>query len=148
MINIRVSYRKNPGKEATGGTYRGQTVSHGAADLDILAKRISASCTVTASDCYAVLTALQEQMINSLHAGERVKLGSIGTFRLSCNSAPAEKPEDFSCSDITRLRVIFCPGKHLREAVKLTNPAIKFNNLYKKANSYGLQPDEEEKGAE
>lgn len=144
MIDIRVSYRKNPGKNATGGTYRGQTVSHGAADLDILAKRISASCTVTASDCYAVLTALQEQMINSLQAGERIKLGTIGFFRLSCSSAPAEKPEDFSCSDITRLRVIFSPGKHLREAVKLSNPAIHFNNLYKSANGYVPQPDESE----
>lgn len=148
MIDIRVSYRKNPGKESTGGTYRGQAVSHGSADLDTLAKRISASCTVTASDCYAVLTALQEQMISSLQAGERIGLGTIGFFRLSCSSAPAATPEKFSCSDITKLRVIFTPGKQLREAVKLTNSAIKFNNLFKAANSYLSQPEEEEEGQE
>lgn len=144
MIDIRVSYRRNPGKENTGGTYRGQVVAHGITDLDLLAKRISAQCTVTPSDCYAVLTALQEQVINALHAGECVHLGTLGNFRLSCSSAPALSPEEFSCKDITKLRVIFFPGRQLREAIKLTHPDVKFNNLYKAATNLINVADGEE----
>ena len=50
MLHYRVVEKKRPGDEFTEGKYYGCLVNPGKIDLNGLAKRISAACTVTRAD--------------------------------------------------------------------------------------------------
>ena len=121
MLHYRVVEKKRPGDEFTEGKYYGCLVNPGKIDLNGLAKRISATCTVTRADTLAVLSALQEQIIYALQEGKRVHLGDIGSFRIVANGTGSETPEGYDTSFLTRLRVCFTPNKKLKEAVALDN---------------------------
>jgi hypothetical protein len=51
-------------------------IADGDVDLDRLAELIPYQCTVTETDCYAVLLALEHNIIGELGQGRIVKLGS------------------------------------------------------------------------
>lgn len=131
MINIKVVRRNDARDKTLPGLYYGCVKSFSKVDVEQLAERITANCTVTRSDCLAVLAALQEQTTYALQQGSRVGLGDLGNLRLTCQSSGSATPEAFDCNDVKKLRIIFTPSKALREAVKLTNANIRLNNLFK-----------------
>ncbi len=139
MINIKVVKRINARDKSAPALYYGCVKAFGRVSVDQMAKRIAANCTVTRSDCLAVLSALQEQSIQALLSGATVSLGDLGSLRLTCRSGAVEAPEHFECTDIKSLRVVFTPGTTLREAFKLTNKEVQLNNLYKE----GLRTNDE-----
>lgn len=131
MINIKVVKRSDARDKTLPGLYYGCVKSFDKVTIEQLAERIAANCTVTRTDCLAVLAALQEQAVFSLQQGARVSLGDLGSLRLTCQSSGAAKPEEFDCNDVKKLRIIFTPSPTLRRAVQLNNPNILLNNLFK-----------------
>ena len=129
MLHYRVVERKNPAKKEEPGLYYGCLVNPGIIDIEGLAKRISATCTVTRADTLAVLTALQEQVIYALQSGMRVHFGDIGSFRLTCQGEGVDAKENFKVSQITSLKVVFTPNKALKEAIAVNNKDISFYNI-------------------
>lgn len=147
MINIKVVRKIDARDKTAPALYYGCVKTFDRLSIDQLAKRISSSCTATRSDCLAVLSALQEQVIYALQQGARVSLGDLGFLRVSCKSGGVATPEEFECSDIKKLRIVFTPSQVLRNAFKLTNPDIELNNLYKETRTTSNNEKQEEEEA-
>lgn len=63
-----------------------------------LAKRISATCTVTYHDCVAVLSALREQIIYAPLDGKSVSLDKLGTLSVSLKGEGSQTEKDYKIS--------------------------------------------------
>jgi len=113
-IKYKVLPRKNPQDTTAPEKFYAAAIADGNVDLDRLAELISYQCTVTETDCYAVLMALEHNIIGELGQGRIVKLGRLGNFQVGISSTGSETAADVSATSITKSRILFRPGKKLR----------------------------------
>jgi predicted histone-like DNA-binding protein len=113
-IKYKVLPRKNPRDLMAPEKFYAAAIADGDVDLDRLAELISYQCTVTASDCYAVLLSLEHNIIAELSQGRIVKLGRLGNFQVGISSEGKEMAADVSAAAIKKSRILFRPGKKLR----------------------------------
>jgi predicted histone-like DNA-binding protein len=113
-IKYRVLPRKNPQDITAPEKFYAAAIADGDVDLDRLAELISYQCTVTETDCYAVLMALEHYIIGELGQGRIVKLGRLGNFQVGLSSTGSDTAGDVSTTSITKSRILFRPGKRLR----------------------------------
>ena len=113
-IKYQVLPRKNPQDITAPEKYYAAAVADGNVDLDRLAELISYQCTVTETDCYAVLMALEHNIIGELGQGRIVKLGRLGNFQVGISSTGSDTAAEVSPNAITKSRILFRPGKKLR----------------------------------
>ena len=106
--------RKNPQDLVAPEKYYASAIADGEVNLDLLAEMISYQCTVTESDCYAVLISLEKNIISELGQGRIVKLGRLGNFQIGISSEGKDTADEVTDSAITKTRVLFRPGKRLR----------------------------------
>ena len=106
--------RKNPQDLVASEKFYATAIGDGEVTMDELAEMISYQCTVTESDCYAVLISLEKNIITELGQGRIVKLGRLGNFQIGISSEGKATPEEVSANDITKKRILFRPGKKLR----------------------------------
>ena len=85
-VKYKVLPRKNPQDAMAPEKFYAAAIADGDVDLDRLAELISYQCTVTASDCYAVLLSLEHNIIGELEQGRIVKLGRLGNFQVGLSS--------------------------------------------------------------
>ena len=109
-VTYSVSPRINPRDKEAAPQYYGHVQAKGDVSIREMAERIQASCTVTKSDVYAVLVALEDVIIDALKGGEIVRLGDIGSFQIGISSKGAVTEEDYSDSLIKQARINFRPG--------------------------------------
>src|SRR5690606_40675576 len=76
-------------------------VSSGEKTLDDLAADISHSSSLTESDVYAVLQSLVRAIPRAISDGYIVRLGNLGSFRMSVNSTGSTKKEDVRSEEHT-----------------------------------------------
>lgn len=91
----------------TGVTDQQQVIS--------LTEKISA---VSSGDVKSVLDTLSTILVMELQAGRAVDLGDLGRFRMTAHSKAAPSAESFSRENLLTPRIVFVPGKSLREARK------------------------------
>lgn len=113
-IKYQVLPRKNPQDITAPEKFYAAAVADGNVDLDRLAELISYQCTVTETDCYAVLLALEHNIIGELGQGRIVKLGRLGNFQVGISSTGSDTAAGVSAAAITKSRILFRPGKKLR----------------------------------
>ena len=113
-IKFKTQSRKNPQDLTAPEKYYAAAVADGNVDLDRLAELISYQCTVTETDCYAVLLALEHNIIGELGQGRIVKLGRLGNFQVCISSKGSDTAAEVSATAITKSRILFRPGKKLR----------------------------------
>lgn len=113
-IKFKILPRRNPQDITAPRKFYAAAVADGSADLDRLAALISYQCTVTESDCYAVLLALEHNVISELGEGRIVKLGRLGNFQVGVSSEGKTTAEEVNASAITKNRILFRPGKRMR----------------------------------
>ena len=113
-IKYQVLPRKNPQDITAPEKFYAAAVADGDVDLDRLAELISYQCTVTETDCYAVLMALEHNIIGELGQGRIVKLGRLGNFQVGISSTGSDTAAGVSATAITKSRILFRPGKKLR----------------------------------
>ncbi|SFU76524.1 DNA-binding protein, histone-like, putative [Pustulibacterium marinum] len=118
-VKIKAVKRINPLDLAQPAKYYATAITDGETDLEALAEDISLQCTVTETDCLAVLAALERNVIKQLRNGKHVKLGRLGSFKVSVSAQGQDNEEDVVASDVTKNRVLFQPGKRIREMLKL-----------------------------
>ncbi|MDE5423920.1 hypothetical protein L3073_17030 [Ancylomarina sp. DW003] len=115
-IKFKVIERGQPG--VAGGSekkfYASNMIS-GNADIDELTEGIEKISTVSGADIRAVLYALTDVIPSMLADGKSVKLGDIGNYRVSISSEGEEKAEDINANSIKKSKIIFTPGKKLKE---------------------------------
>ena len=113
-IKFQVLPRKNPQDANAPEKFYAAAIADGDVDLDRLAELISYQCTVTETDCYAVLLSLEHNIIGELGQGRIVKLGRLGNFQVGISSTGSDTAAEVSANAITKSRILFRPGKKLR----------------------------------
>ena len=117
-VKYQVLRRRNPQDILMPDKFYAAAVGDGETDLDTLAEMIAYQCTVTKPDCYAVLMALEHNIVSELRQGRIVKIGSLGNFQVGISSLGMEFPEDVSSNVIIGNRILFRPGRQLRILLK------------------------------
>lgn len=99
------------------GTYKyyGMARSTGVTGLKEICNLICARASFSPADVRSMLESLDWVMDHELRGGRTVKLGELGTFRMSLRSEGAITEKEFTAHKIKRGRIIFTPGATLRE---------------------------------
>lgn len=115
MINYKLIERSEPGVLG-GGKKKFYAVieNDGEFNLSELTTAIEKICTVSGADIRAVLYSLVDVAIDRLNRGTIVRLGDLGSMRVSLSSEGTEDTEKFNSKMIKNARVIFSPGKRIR----------------------------------
>lgn len=98
--------------------YYPRVATSGVLDLEALSERISDSCSVTESDCNAVVISLVKEITRALEQGNIVRIGQLGSFQISVQSTASTTPEEVDKSKIKSSSIIFRPGKKLKLMLK------------------------------
>ena len=115
-IRIKSVERPQPGVKGGGiKKYYASPVHDREISLDGLTKSIEKTSTVSGADIRAVLYAAVEETVLGLADGRIVRLGDLGSFRISVSSEGRDKPEDVTASAVKKAGIIFTPGSKLRE---------------------------------
>jgi len=93
-------------------------VMHGILNLQDIIKSIEQRCTVSGADIHAALYALVDVAIDGLEDGSIVRLGELGSLRISLHSKGKDVASEVNSSDITGARVIFTPGTRIKMMIK------------------------------
>lgn len=119
-IKYNVIERGQPGVAGGGEKkFYASTVADGEMTLTKLTKRIEKISTVSGADIRAVVYAMVDVMKDSLAEGQIVRLGDLGSLRISLSSRAEETAEDVNANSIRAARTIFTPGKDLKETLKI-----------------------------
>jgi predicted histone-like DNA-binding protein len=115
-IKIKAIERGEPG--VTGGgqkKFYASVVINGELTLEDLTKAIEKICTVSGADIRAVLYALVDVSIDSLANGTIVRLGDLGSLRISISSEGKAKAADINGDIVKNVSIIFTPGPRIKE---------------------------------
>lgn len=115
-IKYKIIQRVEPGVSGGGNKkyYATNTIS-GEKTLTDLTKDIEKISTVSGADIRAVLYALVDVMQNSLADGNAVRLGELGSLRVSISSEGKATEKEITAASIKGAKVIFTPGKDLKK---------------------------------
>ncbi|AZZ59222.1 HU family DNA-binding protein [Riemerella anatipestifer] len=80
-----------------------------------LTKDIEKISTVSGADIRAVLYALVDVMQSSLADGQIIRLGELGSMRVSISSEGKAKEEEVTSAAIKNAKVVFTPGSDLKK---------------------------------
>ncbi|MBL1410682.1 HU family DNA-binding protein [Sphingobacterium faecale] len=90
-------------------------ISSGEKNLDELAADIAHSSSLTEADVYAVLQSLVREIPRAIADGYIVRLGNLGSFRMSINSSGSHSADQVSEQNIIKRRLIFNAGKSVKK---------------------------------
>lgn len=125
-IKFKVIEKGQPGVEGGGEKkFYASANFTGEKSLDGLTKDIEKISTVSGADIRAVLYAMVDVMVGSLEEGQIVRLGELGSLRVSISSEGQEKAEDVKAATIRSSKVIFTPGKGIKNMLK----TLKFEKM-------------------
>jgi predicted histone-like DNA-binding protein len=118
MVKIVPVRRVNPQDVEAPQKFYAAAVADGKVDLKRLARNISKRCTVTRTDCLAVLDAFMDSIIEELEDGKRVELGEFGTFAITVRSNGEESAEEVTSNNVRKAHMRFRPGKEFRSMLR------------------------------
>ena len=119
-IKFKVIERGEPGV-AGGGTkkFYASAKMAGTVDIEQLTKSIEKISTVSGADIRAVLYALLDVTADELAKSKIVRLGDIGSLKVSVSSHGYETADEVNTGAIKGSKVLFYPGKKLRDLQKV-----------------------------
>lgn len=109
-VSYSVVGRRNPSNKNADPKYYAQAQSSGDVTIREMSSRIQKTCTVTRADVAAVLTALEDVIVDALEGGEIVRLADLGTFQIGLSGEGAEMEDQYDASMIRKARINFRPG--------------------------------------
>jgi len=107
-----------PGASAGAKLWHAQSYITGVCTMDELCNDIADRSTATSGDIKLIIDGLVQILSRRLQSGQSVQIGELGTFRPSLGSEGAGTKEDFTATLIRNPRIVFYPGKQLRETRK------------------------------
>lgn len=90
---------------------------NGEFDLKGLTTAIEKNCTVSGADIRAVLYALVDVSIDRLAQGTIVRLGDLGSLRVSFSAQGQAAADGVNAATIKGASVIFTPGTRIKETL-------------------------------
>ncbi|SDX93239.1 DNA-binding protein, histone-like, putative [Lutibacter oricola] len=124
-LHIKALSSKNPQNLTEDSKYIAKSISTGLIDFERLAYLVSNQCTVRESDCYAVLLALEHNMLDELQQGKTVNFGRIGNFKIGVKSNREDTPEEVTVTTIKSAHLNFRASSKLRKKLKSLDYSIK-----------------------
>lgn len=118
-VNIKAIVRKNPQDLALAPLFYAIVENKDKTDMKRLTELVSDGSTVRENDIHAVLIGLVNVIIDELSQGRSVQLGTLGTFRLSVNSAGSVTAEEVSAFSVKKTKILYRPGASLQEKLKI-----------------------------
>jgi predicted histone-like DNA-binding protein len=118
-IKFKVIERGQPG--ITGGgekKFYATPVMDGELTLPELTKAIEKICTVSGADIRAVVYALVDVAVDSLADGTIVRLGDLGSLRVSISSEGKATIEEVNAAAVKGASVIFTPGARIKDMLE------------------------------
>ena len=115
MINIKSLSKVNPLDLNAENKFYAKAIATGIVDFDRLAYLVSNQCTVRESDCYAVIRAMEHNIIDELMQGKVVQFGGLGNFQVGIKSAGVATVAEVSTNLVRKSHLNFRPGKRFRE---------------------------------
>ena len=118
-IKYNIIAKGQPGVVGGGDQkYYASAQSTGVVDIDELTRDVEKISTVSGADIRAVLYALVDVVTNELADSHIVRLGDLGSLRITLKSNGLEAPSEVDARAIKGTRIYFYPGKKLREMQK------------------------------
>ena len=115
-IQIKTVERAQPGVKGGGKKkFYASPVHDKEISLDGLTRAIEKTSTVNGADICAVLYAMVEEAVLGLSEGRIVRLGDLGSLRITLSSEGKDKAEEVTASAVKRTGVIFTPGSKLKD---------------------------------
>jgi len=119
MINYSVNPRINPQNLEEDPLFYATAQSDRILDIDEFSKHISThGCVYSRADIQAVLIMAVDCIKEQLLAGNKIKLGDLGSFHVTLKSKGALTREDFVPSKITGVNVRWQAGSQLKNLIK------------------------------
>jgi predicted histone-like DNA-binding protein len=119
MIAIKAMSRLNPQDINAENKFYAKAISQGVIDFERLAYLVSNQCTVRESDCYAVLRALEHNIMDELKQGKVVQLGGLGNFQVGVSSNGEVLAENVGGNSVKKAHLNFRPGAKLRDMLEI-----------------------------
>ena len=117
-VPYSVVSRGNPGKPTEPKKFYASAHSSGEISLRDLAKEIAEISTMSLPDVVGVLESVVMLVPRHISQGKIIRLGELGSLRISVSSEGKETPEEVSAKQIKSNKYIFTPGKELQNALK------------------------------
>ena len=117
-VSYSVVAKGNPSKPKAPKKYYASAQSSGETSLRDLAKEIAEISTMSLPDVIGVLESVVMLVPRHISQGKIIRLGELGSLRISISSEGVEKPEEVSARNIKSNRFVFAPGKELQKALK------------------------------
>ena len=113
-IKYKVIERRTPGDPEAPAKYYASSSVTSKADVEDITEQIEKISTVSGADIRAVLYSLVDIVPGMLSKGQNVKVGDLGTFRVSISSSGSDTAEEVSARNIRGAKIIFTPGKKFK----------------------------------
>lgn len=86
-----------------------------------LCSQVGQICGAHRGTVQLVIAGLVDALVNNLDDGKSVQLGEFGIFRPSIKANASDTEEEVDASKIYRRKIIFTPGKALKEVMNNTS---------------------------
>lgn len=118
-VKYKVISKGQPGVKG-GGTqqFYAVIVNQNVRDIDKITEAVSSISTVSGADIRAVIYAVVEVVNNFLEDGDIVRIGDLGSLRLSLSSIGKPTEDEVDASTIKATRTIFTAGKMFKNKIK------------------------------
>lgn len=110
--------KTNPNDKQEPQRYYPRAIQTGEIDLDELSQIISASTTLTETDCQAVIFSLVATVSKELEQGKIVRLGHLGSFQISIKGSGSATAKDVTVKNIESASIVYRPGKRFKTMLK------------------------------
>ncbi|MHA3044478.1 HU family DNA-binding protein [Riemerella anatipestifer] len=118
-IKYKTIQKAQPGVAGGGDKkFYASPVYQGEKTLEGLTIDIEKISTVSGADIRAVLYALVDVMQTSLSEGRIVRLGELGSMRVSLSSEGKAKEEEVTSAAVKSAKVLFTPGSDLKKMLQ------------------------------
>lgn len=114
-VKYSITPRKNLQKPEEAPKFYAKTQASGEKGLDELCEDINGCCTFTRADIVGALAAIEVEAIKTLQNGLILRIGDLGSLRVSVSSNGAITEKDFNESYIKNARLVYTPSTKLRE---------------------------------
>lgn len=118
-ILINAVQKINPQKREDPAKYYAIAKSRGEVNFRDLAKEIAEITTVSVPDAVAVLESLVMIIPRHIEKGEIVRLGELGSLRITVKSEGSETANEVNASKIKKATYQFTPGAELQQTLKV-----------------------------
>jgi len=118
MYKYKLVQKINPQSPQEAKKWYATSIGETAQTVKAMTRAATENTTVAAVEMEASLELLGKYAAQQLQQGHIVKLGNLGTLRISFKSVGAATAEAFDASTmITNPRLVFTPSKEFRESV-------------------------------